>query len=125
MSDTVFFSEVQNGKSSRYPFMQVFRTRVLDTHYGKPFEKKSVFFQKGGVMSETKLFEELLCLDIFQEEGGGLPNSKVFEELFCLILEIYQEGGGGYLIPRLLRNFSACVWTFFRRKGGGSTLFQR
>ena len=45
-------------------------------------------------MSETKLFEELLCLDIFQEEGG-LPNSKVFEELFCLILEIYQEGWGG------------------------------
>ena len=29
-----------------------------------------VFFQKGGVMSETKLFEELLCLEIFQEEGG-------------------------------------------------------
>ena len=45
-------------------------------------------------MSETKLFEELLCLDIFQKEGGGLPNSKVFEELFCLILDIYQEGGG-------------------------------
>ena len=45
-------------------------------------------------MSETKLFKELLCLDIFQEEGEGLPNSKVFEELFCLILEIYQEGGG-------------------------------
>ena len=38
-------------------------------------EKKSVsvwFFSKGGgVMSETKLFEELLCLEIFQEEGGG------------------------------------------------------
>ena len=48
-------------------------------------------------MSETKLFEELLCLDIFQEEGGGLPNSKVFEELFCLILDIYQERGGGGL----------------------------
>ena len=45
-------------------------------------------------MSETKLFEELLCLHIFQEEGeGGLPNSKVVEELFCLILDIYQEGG--------------------------------
>ena len=55
----------------------------------------------------------------FSGRGGGLPNSKVFEELFCLILEIYQEEGGGYLIPKLLRNFSACVWTFFRRKGGG------
>ena len=55
----------------------------------------------------------------FSGRGGGLPNSKVFEELFCLILEIYHEGGGGYLIPKLLRNFSACVWTFFRRKGGG------
>ena len=77
----------------------------------------------------------------FSGRGGGLPNSKVFEELFCLILDIYQEGGGGtwfqnlwgpffvavgpfsgrgggYLIPKLLRNFSACVWTFFRRNGG-------
>ena len=51
--------------------------------------------------------------------GGGLPNSKVFEELFSLILEIYQEEGGGYLIPKLLRNISACVWKFFRRGGGG------
>ena len=55
---------------------------------GKPSEeKKSVsvcFFSKGGeVMSETKLFEELLCLDIFQKEGGD-----------CLI-------------PKFLRNFSA------------------
>ena len=45
-------------------------------------------------MSETKLFEELLCLDIFQEEGG-LPKSKLFEELFCLSLDINQEEGGG------------------------------
>ena len=55
----------------------------------------------------------------FSGRGGGLPNSKVFEELFCLILDIYQERGGGYLIPKLLRNFSACVWTVFRRGGGG------
>ena len=63
-------------------------------------KKKSVFFcffSKGGVvMSETKLFEEFLCLEIFQEEGGG-----------CLI-------------PKFLRNFSAYVWKFLRR-GGGST----
>ena len=44
-------------------------------------------------MSKTKLFEELLCLDIFQEEGG-LPNSKKIEELFCLSLDIYQKWGG-------------------------------
>ena len=72
-------------------------------------------------MSKTKLFKELLCFDTFQEEGGGLPNSKLFEELFCLSLDIYQEGRAGYLIPKLLRNFSACVWTFFRRGGEGST----
>ena len=29
-----FFSELQNGKCSRYPFLQLFRTMVLDTHYG-------------------------------------------------------------------------------------------
>ena len=45
-------------------------------------------------MSETKLFKELFCLDIFQEEGQGLPNSKLFEELFCLSLDMFQEGGG-------------------------------
>ena len=28
----LFFSKHQNGKCSRYPFLQVFRTRVLDTH---------------------------------------------------------------------------------------------
>ena len=27
-------------------------------------------------------------------------------------------GGGGYLVPKLLRNFFACVWTFFRKRGG-------
>ena len=27
-----FFSELQNGKYSRYPFLQLFRTRVMDTH---------------------------------------------------------------------------------------------
>ena len=53
----------------------------------------------------------------FSGRGGGLPNSKLFEELFCLSLDIYQEEGGGNLIPKLLRNFSACVWTFFRRGG--------
>ena len=31
MSGTVFFSEHQNGKHSRYPFLKLFRTRVLDT----------------------------------------------------------------------------------------------
>ena len=46
-------------------------------------------------MSETKFFEELLCLDIFQKEGGGgLPTSKLIEEFFCLYLDIFQEGGG-------------------------------
>ena len=40
-------------------------------------------------MLKNKLFEELLCLDIFKEEGGGLPNDK----LFCLSMDIYQEGG--------------------------------
>ena len=45
------------------------------------------FFQKGGVMSESKTFEELL---------------------FCLCLDIFQEGGrGGFLIPNWLRNFFA------------------
>ena len=34
MSGTCFFSEHQNSKCSRYPFLQLFRTRVLDTHYG-------------------------------------------------------------------------------------------
>ena len=54
---------------------------------GKPYATKIcfclVFFKRGGVMSETKLFEVLLCFEIFQEEGGG-----------CLI-------------PKFLRNFSA------------------
>ena len=61
----------------------------------------------------------------FSGRDGGLPNSKVFEEIFCLILDIYQERGGGYLIPKLLRNFSACIWTFFRRKGEGVYLIPK
>ena len=96
-------------------------------------------------MSKTKLFEELLCLDIFQKEGG-LPNSKVFEVIFCLILEIYQEGGappwlpdsktfeelfclrldifqekggGVYLIPKMMRNIFVFTWTFFKLNLGG------
>ena len=71
-------------------------------------------------MSETKLFKELLCLDIFQKEGGGLPNSKVFEELFCLRLDIFQEKGGGvYLIPKMMRNIFVSTWTFFKLNLGG------
>ena len=27
-----FFSELKNGKCSSYPFLQLFRTRLLDTH---------------------------------------------------------------------------------------------
>ena len=73
-------------------------------------------------MSESKLFKELFCsvhVWTFFQKGGRLPNSKLFEELFCLCLEIFQGRGGGYLIPKLLRNFLACVWTFFRRDRGG------
>ena len=41
----------------------------------------------GGVMSETKLFEELLCLDIFQEE--------LWDAALADILKISGEGSGG------------------------------
>ena len=38
------------------------------------------FLEGGGVMSKTKLFEELLCLDIFQKEGGGGRAQRQFEK---------------------------------------------
>ena len=52
-------------------------------------------------------FFVLFMFGIFYRKGWRLPNSKLVEELFCLFLEICQEGGVGYLIPKLLRNFSA------------------
>ena len=65
--------------------MTIFTVKTPETPSGMTYSNTIFwFFSKGGgVMSETKLFEELLCLDIFQEEGGG-----------CLI-------------PKFLRNFSA------------------
>ena len=99
---------------------------------GKPSGKKSVsvwFFSKGpgGVMTESKLFEELFgsvyVWTLFRKREGELPNSKLFEELFCLSLDIYQEEGG-YLIPKKFRNFSACAWTFFRRGGAHSPMWK-
>ena len=54
----------------------------LNPSLREAFQKKSVsvwFFSKGGgVMSETKLFEDLLCLDIFQEEVGRLALFQTF-----------------------------------------------
>ena len=89
---------------------------------GKPSKKNLFlfgFFQKGGgVMSEPKLFKELLCLDIFQEEGG-LPISKVVEELFCLILDIYQEGGGGVTWFQNFWGTFLLAFGHFSGEGGG------
>ena len=47
----------------------------------------------GGVMSESKLFEELfvvVCVWKFLMQGGRVsPKSKLFEELFSLSLEFF------------------------------------
>ena len=54
-------------------------------------------------MSESKLFEELFCsvhVWTFFQKGGGLPDSKLFEELFSLCLEIFQGGGGVTLFQK-------------------------
>ena len=87
---------------------------------GKPSCKKICFclvFSEGGeVMSKQNFLRNFflcLLLDIFQKEGGGLLNSKLAEALFCLSLKKIKEEGDGYPIPRLLGNFSVCVWTFF------------
>ena len=72
-------------------------------------------------------WSEMFCSYIEQNQGwlgGGLPNSKLFEKIFCLCLEIFH-GGGVYLIPKLLRNFLAWVWTFFRKRGWGVAWFKR
>ena len=83
-------------------------------------------------MSKFKRFEELFCsfhVWTFFRKGGGLLNSKLSVELFCLCLEIFQErGGGGYLIPKLLRNFSArglrkVPQSIPKIQGGGSRRF--
>ena len=68
-----------------------------------------IFPKGGGVMSESKRFEELFCsvhVWTFFQKGGGLPYSKLFEELLCLSLEIFQESGG-FLVPKKIWNFSA------------------
>ena len=52
-----------------------------------------IFPKGGGVMSESKRFEELFCsvhVWTFFQKRGGLPDSKLFEELFSLCLEIFR-----------------------------------
>ena len=70
-------------------------------------------------MSETKLFEELLCLEIFQEEGG-VASLSTFLGTFLLKFGHFQEGRGGYLIPKRLWNFSAYVLDIFEERGGST-----
>ena len=83
----------------------------------------SRFFLYLGKPSEKKIS---LPLDFFRRGGGVMSESKSFEELFCSVhvWTFFQKGGGGCLNPNFLRNFSACVGKFFR-EGGGVTLFQK
>ena len=85
------------------------------------------FFQKEGkgVMSESKLFEELVgsvyVWTFFRKRGGGLPYFKLFEKLFCLDLEIFQEGGGGVPDSKTIIGFDLDI---FQLKFGSMTKVQ-
>ena len=48
-------------------------------------------------MSEAKLLEELLCLDIFQEEGGVYLIPKMMRNIFFFDLDILKSNLGGRL----------------------------
>ena len=80
-----------------------------------------IFPKGGGVMSESKSFEELFCsvhVWTFFQKGGGVAWFQTFWGTFLLVFGNFSERGGGNLIPKLLRNFFAWVWTFFRKRGG-------
>ena len=59
--------------------------------------------------------KNLLLFGNFPKGGGVISQSKLFEEifLFCSRLAIFRKGGGwgGCLIPNFLSNFSALIWT--------------
>ena len=65
-------------------------------------------------MSETKLFEELLCLDIFQEEGGGCLIPKMMRYFFLLWLRHFpMKMGEDDQNLNILKNFSSSkIWFF-------------
>ena len=77
----------------------------------------------GGVMSESKRFEELFCSvhvwTFFQKGGGGLPDSKNFEELFSLCLEIFQEREGGLPCPKNVEELFCLSLEIFQEERGG------
>ena len=80
--------------------------KSADVDKGSHPEKKSAsvwnFSKGGGVMSESKRYEELFCsVHVWTFFRRGLPNTKLFEELFSLYLEIFQERGGGHLVPNI------------------------